>query len=156
MGAAPPSHAAMQYWVYLFSRACYYFAFCCQVFRINSILIILIIFIMLLNFNGLYWRRPPPPSIISRIRRNLFIHNCTILWKRISSSLYQHFKIPSSSLAERASHKVGIAIGVGEHESSPFCLIVSLLAVARGCVILAHTFSYLFLLFILISHHILP
>ena len=28
---------------------------------INSILIILIIFIMLLNFNGLCWRRSPPP-----------------------------------------------------------------------------------------------
>ena len=31
---------------------------------INNILIILILFIMLLNFNGLCWRRPPPPSIV--------------------------------------------------------------------------------------------
>ena len=32
---------------------------------INSILIILIIFIMLLNFNGLCWRRPPPSIIFN-------------------------------------------------------------------------------------------
>ena len=31
-------------------------------------------------------------DFISRIRRNLFIHNSTILCKRISSSIYQHFK----------------------------------------------------------------
>ena len=32
-----------------------------QSLDINNILIILIIFIMLLNFNGLCWRQPPPP-----------------------------------------------------------------------------------------------
>ena len=35
-----------------------------QSLDIDNILIILIIFIMLLNFNGLCWRRPPP-SIVS-------------------------------------------------------------------------------------------
>ena len=32
---------------------------------INNILLILIIFIMLLNFNGLCWRRPPPPIVFN-------------------------------------------------------------------------------------------
>ena len=41
---------------------------------------------------------------ISRIRRNLFIHNSTILCKRISSSISQHLKTPSHSLVVRASH----------------------------------------------------
>ena len=32
---------------------------------INNILIILIIFIMLSNFNGLCWRRPPPSIVFN-------------------------------------------------------------------------------------------
>ena len=32
-GRAPPPMRAMQSWVYLFSRTCYYFACCCQIYR---------------------------------------------------------------------------------------------------------------------------
>ena len=50
---------------------------------------------------------------------------------------------------------VGFAMSVWERESASDSTIVFLLALREDVSILAHVFLYLFLLFILISHHIL-
>ena len=50
---------------------------------------------------------------------------------------------------------VGFAMSMRERESASDSIIVSLLALREDVSILAHTFLYLFLPFILISHHIL-
>ena len=66
-GLTPPPPGAMQYWVYLFPVHVIILPVAAKSIDINSILIILIIFIMLLNFNGLYWRAPPPLYLTPRL-----------------------------------------------------------------------------------------
>ena len=92
---------------------------------------------------------------ISRIRRNLFIHNGTILCKRISSSISQHFKNSPPFASRTDIPLVGFATRARERESASHCLILILLAQLEDVFISAHVFLYLFLPFILISRHII-
>ena len=71
---------------------------------------------------------------------------------RVYPNIYKNSPPFASS---KSFQLVGFAMSVRERESASDSIIVSLLALREDVSILAHAFFYLFLPFILISHHIL-